>query len=332
MLVNDSFFRKIDYLRISVTDRCNLRCLYCMPEEGIRSFDHNDILRYEEIEETVLAAAETGISRIRLTGGEPLVRPGITDLVGMISSVPGIKSLAMTTNGTLLGRVAEKLASSGLQRVNISLDTLSDEKFQTLTRLGRIESVFEGIDAAVAADLAPVKINTVVIRDYNDDELESMTEWALSRGLQIRFIEYMPVGGSALGFSGGFYSSDLIRTRLLKAFPGMVPAESSGAGPAGYWKVPGSDGLIGIIESVSQPFCISCNRIRLTADGKIKPCLFSGEEIGLISVLRDRTLDPGQKRTALKKLLIEAAEKKPGSHGNFCDAARIGRTMHEIGG
>ncbi|HAK45952.1 MAG TPA: GTP 3',8-cyclase MoaA [Spirochaeta sp.] len=327
--MNDSYDRKIDYLRISITDRCNLRCLYCMPAEGIQRMKHSEILRYEEIEAVVRAAADLGVSKIRLTGGEPLVRPGVVDLVRILKSVPGIDNISLTTNAILLEQFAQPLADAGLDRVNISIDTLDAENFKTITRLGDIEKVFAGITAAADAGLTPIKINTVVIRGFNDHEIIDLSDWALQRGLNLRFIEFMPVNDSSFTFDEKFISSDDIREKIFEHYPDMEPCKISGSGPAVNWRRNGDAGSLGIIEAVSHSFCSSCNRIRLTADGKLKPCLFSNEEVDLIPALRDGDLD---RHEQLEKLIAEAVVRKPASHRDFTRVNSESRCMNEIGG
>lgn len=329
MRMNDSFNRKIDYLRISITDRCNLRCLYCMPEEGVARVKHSEVLRYEEIEAVVRAAAELGINKIRLTGGEPLVRPAVVDLVRMLKCIDGVDSISMTTNAILLADLAAPLADAGLDRVNISLDTLQPEAFKQITRLGDIDSVFAGIDAARKAGLSPVKINTVVIRGFNDPEIIDLAEWALQNKLHLRFIEFMPVNDSSFPFNEKFLSSDEVKKMLFKHFPDLRPCNISGSGPALSWRREGLDGSLGVIEAVSHAFCGNCNRIRLTADGRLKPCLFSNDEINMLPVLRNgSSVEHGM----LKALINEAVKLKPESHKEFKGVNSGSRCMNEIGG
>ena len=328
MAMNDSFNREIDYLRISVTDRCNLRCLYCMPEDGVVRLRHEEILRYEEIIRIAGIAAGIGVRKIRLTGGEPLVRPGIAGLVEKLSAIDGIEDISLTTNGILLADQAEKLAAAGLRRVNISLDTLDPDKYRRITRNGDLERVFEGLEAAISAGLMPVKINVVAIRGFNDDEILPMAEWALENKLNLRFIEFMPVNDSAFPFGSGFYSSDEIREVLFGRFPDLGPDIIEGSGPAVCWSIPGVCGSLGVIEAVSHQFCGSCNRLRLTSDGKLRPCLFSERELDLVSVLRAG----GPDDEPVKNVLREAIRLKPESHNGFQSGAEEGRYMHEIGG
>ena len=334
MTMNDTFNRSIDYLRISITDRCNLRCLYCMPAEGISSLPHSDILRYEEIVEVVRAAAACGVTKVRITGGEPLVRPGVCELIRMIRSVEGIENISLTTNGILLARMADDLASAGLDRVNVSLDTLQPDRFTRITRLGRIEKVLDGITAAKAAGLSPVKINSVIIRGFNDDEIIPLSEWALENHLHLRFIEFMPVNDSSFPFAEKHLSSNDIREQLFAGYPDLKQCGVYGSGPAQSWCRAGDKGSLGLIEAVSHAFCSSCNRIRLTADGKLKPCLFSNDEVDLLPALRGLGAEGGKGRAGsqLVSLIRKAIKLKPESHGQFSDVNSESRCMYEIGG
>jgi cyclic pyranopterin phosphate synthase len=327
----DAYNRPISYLRISVTDRCNLRCIYCMPPEGVPSRSHDEILRYEEIETLVRAAAELGISKVRLTGGEPLVRLGLVDLVDALARVPGVDDLAMTTNGILLARHAQELAEAGLQRVNVSLDTLRPERFQHITRRGRMEDVLAGMEAARAAGLAPVKINTVVIRGMNDDEVVNFARKTVETEWNIRFIEAMPVGNSVLaagGWRDRVVTAQEIRRQIEAALGDLEPAKMGvGNGPARYYRLPGAKGTLGFITPVSEHFCYQCNRLRLTADGQLRPCLLSDQEIDLRTPLRG-----GAGVEEIKELLLKGIEDKPMRH--HLDECQLPekRVMSEIGG
>ncbi len=328
----DMFERYIDYLRISVTDRCNLRCVYCMPEEGVQACRHGDILRYEEIEVIVRAAAALGIRKFRLTGGEPLVRLGIVDLVRKLARIPGIDDLSMTTNGMLLARYAEPLVEAGLQRVNVSLDTLRPARFKAITRWGNLSAVLEGIAAARSAGLSPLKINTVVIRGLNDDEVVALARRALAEGWHHRFIEWMPVGEAASSpqdWRSNVVTSAQIRARLEAALGALVPAEQApkGAGPARVYRVPGAEGTLGFISPVSDHFCARCNRLRLTADGKLRPCLLAADEIDLHGALR-----AGAGVIEIQALLLEAIRAKPKGHHLAQDGLIKDRAMAQIGG
>ena len=327
----DAYNRPISYLRISVTDRCNLRCVYCMPPEGVSWRPHEMILRYEEIETVVRAAVELGISKVRLTGGEPLVRMGIVDLVRNLARVPGIDDLAMTTNGILLSRYAADLAEAGLQRVNVSLDTLHPERFQRITRLGRLEDVLTGMEAARRAGLEPVKINTVVIRGMNDDEVVDLARKTMEAEWNVRFIELMPVGNGVLAdgdWRERVVTAAEIREKIEAALGELEPAKmSTGGGPARYYRLPGAKGTLGFITPISEHFCYRCNRLRLTADGQLRPCLLSDEEINLRTPLRQ-----GADVAQIKALLLQGIENKPMQH--HLDECRMPekRVMSEIGG
>jgi cyclic pyranopterin phosphate synthase len=327
----DAYNRPISYLRISVTDRCNLRCIYCMPPEGVPSRSHEEILRFEEIETIVRAAAELGISKVRLTGGEPLVRLGLVDLVDMLARVPGIDDLAMTTNGILLARYAQELAEAGLQRVNISLDTLRPERFQHITRRGRMEDVLTGMEAARTAGLAPIKINTVVIRDMNEDEVVAFARKTVEEEWNVRFIEVMPVGNGVMvagGWRERVVTAQEIRREIEDALGELEPAKMGvGNGPARYYRLPGAEGTLGFITPVSEHFCYQCNRLRLTADGQLRPCLLSDQEIDLRTPLRG-----GASVEEIKALLLKGIDDKPMRH--HLDECQLpeNRVMSEIGG
>lgn len=305
----DSHQRVINYLRVSVTDRCNLRCVYCMPEEGVTACSHADILRYEEIARVVRVAAELGISRVRLTGGEPLVRRGFVELVRMIAAIPGIEDLSMTTNGTLLAQHAQQLAESGLRRVNVSLDTLSSQRFAQITRLGSLEAVLAGIDAARRAGLQPLKINMVVLRGINDDEVVEFARRSLTEGWHVRFIEMMPVGEGSHWSEDAYVPSHEIRERIEGALGPLEPATLGGNGPARYWRLAGASGTIGLISPLSEHFCQQCNRLRLTADGRLMPCLLSDLQVDVRAALRS-----GADDAQLRDLFRQTLEIKPTSH------------------
>jgi len=304
--LSDSFQRPIDYLRISVTDRCNLRCIYCMPAEGVGLMSHNDILTYEEIQAIVQAAAELGINKVRLTGGEPLARSGLSKLIQMLVQIDAIDDISLTTNGTLLGRYAAELKSAGLRRVNVSLDTLKPEKFEFITHRDMFSDVLEGIDVARSVGLNPVKINTVVMAGINDDELLDFAAKTINEEWHVRFIEFMPfVDKSAPQFVS--VSDMRNRLELLGELEPCLP--SVGNGPAKYFRFPQSRGTIGFITPVSEHFCFQCNRLRLTADGKLRPCLLAEDEIDLKQPLRS-----GISLAGLKQLIEEAVARKPLQH------------------
>lgn len=334
--MKDSHGRTIDYLRISLTDRCNLRCIYCMPEEGVHALAHGDILTLEEIERLVRIAADMGITRVRLTGGEPLVRRGVTGLIRALKAVPGIESVALTTNGILLPRMADQLAEAGLSRVNISLDTLDPEQYRAITRCGSFDDAMAGIDSALAAGFSPVKVNAVVVRSLNQDVL-SFARMSIDRPLHVRFIEYMPVGESAGSCGCGWGKDDVIPSDELRAMIDeqaeaagigrLKPAAKhtpAGWGPARYFEFENAKGTVGFISPLSRHFCSECNRLRLTADGKIRPCLFSDEEFDVRAALRSGASDD-----AVRAVLYGALGAKPDEHH---DKVGTERGMSQIGG
>jgi len=324
----DNFNRPISYLRISVTDRCNLRCVYCMPPEGVPWRSHGEILRYEEIELIVRAAASLGISKVRLTGGEPLVRLGFVELVHMLARIPGIDDLAMTTNGTLLAQYAAELAEAGMKRVNVSLDTLKQERFRQITRQGDLATVLEGIAAAKKAGLLPLKVNTVVVRDLNDDEVMDFARLTLGDDWHVRFIELMPLGANTAWAGDGYVSIYEVRRRIEDALGELAPAKVGvGNGPARYYRLPEGVGTIGFISPVSEHFCYQCNRLRLTADGRLRPCLLSDYEMDLRTPLRQ-----GADLAEIRELLIRSIRAKPERHHLDESIAPRERAMSEIGG
>lgn len=328
----DAYNRPISYLRISVTDRCNLRCIYCMPEEGVLWRPHTEVLRYEEIETIVQAAADLGISKVRLTGGEPLVRMDIVDLVRMIARIDGIDDLAMTTNGILLAGYADHLADAGLHRVNISLDTLDPERFRRITRRGELKDVLDGTEAARAAELKPIKINSVVIRDLNDDEVVDLAAKTLDAAWwNIRFIELMPLGNGELmseEWEEKTVTAREVRDRIESALGPLQPAKMRiGSGPARYYRVPGGKGTVGFITPITEHFCYRCNRLRLTADGQLRPCLLSDQEIDLRTPLRE-----GANADEIKNLIVQGINAKPMRHHLDKHLQPRNRTMSEIGG
>ena len=322
--VIDSFGRGITYLRISVTDRCNLRCIYCMPPEGVPQMSHSDILSYEEIGTIVQAAAQLGVNKVRLTGGEPLVRAELPKLVGMLSQIEGIKDLSLTTNGTILKKYALELKQAGLSRVNISLDTLKADKFRYITHFGELKDVLEGIDAAKEAGFHPVKINTVVVRGVNDDEILDFARMTCQEGWHVRFIELMPFKGVA-----AFVPSTELRQHinLLGKLESSMPL--TGNGPATYYRLAGAKGTIGFISPLTETFfCSQCNRMRLTPDGRLRPCLLGENEIDLKTPLRNDA--PMHK---LKRLILKAVASKPEHHPLIGDNFRpVKRKMSQIGG
>ena len=335
-MLTDRYRRTIDYMRVSVTDRCNLRCLYCMPSEGLLPIEHKEILRYEEIVRVLKVAAGVGVKRIRITGGEPLARKNIPYLVRSIRNIDGINDLSLTTNGTLLERYAVELADAGLDRVNISLDSLKSDRYRKITRGGDIDTVFRGVEAARKAGLVPVKINMVPIRGLNDDEITDFAKMTFGSPYQIRFIEFMPIGRQDLWKPERFVPVEEIRTIVEKAGR-LEPVNLRKSGPARYFRFDGAAGVIGFISPLSNHFCGECNRLRLTADGKLRPCLFSETEIDLKPALRSDAPD-----SEIERLIRLSIEVKPEGHnikwqdvylkrligrGTAC-----GRPMSKIGG
>jgi len=323
--LSDSFQRPINYLRISVTDRCNLRCIYCMPEEGVSMMSHSGILSYEELYTVAKAAAEMGITKIRLTGGEPLVRLGLADLIRMLAGIETINDISMTTNGTRLAKFAAELKEAGLQRVNISLDTLRPERFRQITRCGNLEDTLDGIDAARKTGLDPVKINVVVMAGINDDEIVDFAAKTVSDGWHVRFIEHMPVTDDDGEIK--LVSVSEMKNRI-ESLGRLEPHKMEvGNGPARYYQLPGAAGTIGFITPVTEHFCYQCNRIRLTADGKLRPCLLSEDEIDLREALRS-----GAPPDELKNLIKEAIARKPRSHHLAEGRAGNSRPFSQVGG
>ncbi len=316
----DSYERNINYLRISITDLCNLRCKYCIPKEGIPKINHNEILSFEEIEEITKVFVSLGINKIRITGGEPLIRKDILRLIENIGKIYGIKDFALTTNGILLKKHAKDLKELGLNRVNISLDTLNAEKYKEITRGGDINQVLEGIEEAKKVGLSPIKLNVVLVGGFNEDEIEDFVKLTVEDSIEVRFIELMPIGQAKEWSLDKFISNKKVLERVseLKEIPNQDVSS-----PAKYYKLPNSKGKVGLINSISCKFCDNCNRVRLTADGKIKLCLHSNDEIDLKTPLR--------KEEDIKDIIIKAIKQKPKSH-NLEDGEYIARDMIAIGG
>ncbi|MCD7769547.1 MAG: GTP 3',8-cyclase MoaA [Oscillospiraceae bacterium] len=273
--MTDGFGRKIEYLRLSVTDLCNLRCQYCMGPEGVKKRAHRDILSHEEIEEIVRAAVKLGVRKVRVTGGEPLVRPGVVDICRCISAVDGVEELCMTTNGLRLPELAGELRRAGVCRLNVSLDTLRPERYREITRTGSLKDALAGLEAARAAGFPPPKLNCVLMGGINDDEIPDFVALTEREPVSVRFIELMPIGPCRDWDRSRFIPADAV----LRAVPALEPA--GGDGVARLYRLPNGRGTVGLIRPVSDHFCPACNRIRITADGKLKPCLHSAAEIPL---------------------------------------------------
>lgn len=286
--MKDQFGRRIDYLRISVTDKCNLRCNYCMPVEGLEWIPRSDLLNFEEIAAIVSQMAEMGLERVRITGGEPLVRRDLPDLIAMLAAVPGIRDIALSTNAVLLPQFARSLREAGVQRVNISLDTLRRSRFESIARrpVRFFDATLEGIEAAERAGFAPLKINTVLMRGINDDEVEEFAAITRRKPWHVRFIELMPVAEN-LHLSDRFISAAEILSRLSRAADLRPVNGPNGNGPARYYSYSDAPGTIGVITPLSHEYCSRCNRMRLTADGRLRTCLFGTHEVDLRAPLRD---------------------------------------------
>lgn len=323
----DRFGRKIHYLRISLTDHCNLRCVYCMPED--MTFRPNaELMQDNELLQLVRLFTTLGFDKIRLTGGEPTVRAHVVDIVREIAATPGVNSLSMTTNGVLLGRLAEPLKKAGLQRVNVSLDTLNPAKFKRLTRWGTLNQVWEGIEAAERVGLTPVKLNAVVVRGYNEGDVVDLAGLTLQHPWQVRFIEMMPFAGATeLQQSQVVKASEMIE-RIQAALGPLMPANGGILdGEARLFRLPEAQGDLGFISSVSLPFCASCTRARLTADGKLRLCLLREKEVDLLTPLRQ-----GASLEDLRQLILDGIWQKPWGHGLAEGDVPLNRVMSEIGG
>jgi len=314
--MQDKLGRTVDYLRLSVTGLCNYRCRYCIPAEGVHKRAHGDILSVEECVEVARAAAACGIKKVRLTGGEPLVRRGILDICRGIAAIPEIRELCLTTNGSLLGGLARPLREAGVARLNISIDTLRPDRFAAMTRTGTLSQVLAGIAAAEAAGFTNLKLNAVLIGGFNDDELEDFLALSLDHPWEVRFIELMPMGPCAGWERACFLSGD----EILRRFPALEPMES--AGVARRFRLPGAAGTVGLISPLSHTFCGDCRRIRVTADGKLKGCLHSREELPL------RGLHGAELEEAIRRAILS----KPAQHHLTREPSHTPRNMNEIGG
>ncbi len=323
----DTFGRRHNNLRISVTDRCNLRCTYCMPEEVV-FMDRAELLTFEEMAHFVAVAAPLGIDKVRLTGGEPLLRRELPRLVEMIVRVPGIKDVGLTTNGLLLAGQAQALFDAGLRRINVSLDTLDPERFRQVARRDGLEQVLEGIEAARRAGFGPIKVNAVVIRGLTDSDVVPLARWARERGLEMRFIEYMPIGAEPWERGKVFFGHEILEQIEAGVGP-LVPARDyDPRAPAMDFEYAHGGGRVGLIASVSRPFCTSCNRLRLTADGKLRNCLFALDEVDVKHLLRTERDD-----TRLAEVIRQnVRDKWEGHEINTARFVKPLRTMHAIGG
>ena len=316
--MKDTFGRTINYLRLSVTELCNLRCRYCMPEDGIRKLRHDQMMPEEDMLRAVKIAGELGITKVRITGGEPLVKPNILSICRGVARTPGIQETDVTTNGLRMPEMAVQLRDAGVKRVNLSLDTLSPEKYAQITRRGRLEDALRGIEATLQAGFEQVKINAVLIGGFNEDEIPALAGLTRRWPVDVRFIELMPMPGS-----GEFRAESYIPvSRVLQALPEARPEREEGV--ARLYRLPGAQGRVGLISPLSQHFCGNCNRIRLTADGKLKPCLHSAEEISILG------LGEEEMRREMRRAILS----KPERHGTLSAEKRsqAARSMNQIGG
>ena len=323
----DRFGRNIHYLRVSLTDKCNLRCVYCMPEDMTFRPTH-ELMQDDELLLLIRLFADLGFDKFRLTGGEPTIRHGIVDIIRDMKSVPGVKKIVMTTNGILLDKLAEPLARAGLDRVNISIDTLHPDKFHRITRWGQLDDVLRGIHAAEAARLVPIKLNAVVVRGFNDDDVADLAALTIDHDWQVRFIEMMPFGDVA-GFAQQQVVTDEEIRATIEASLGELELLDNGQldGEARLYKLNGARGTVGFISSVTQPFCASCTRARLTADGVLRLCLLKDKEVDLLTPLRN-----GASLDDLKQLIRDGVWHKPWGHDLDKNVIPLTRVMSQIGG
>ncbi|MCI5164900.1 MAG: GTP 3',8-cyclase MoaA [Candidatus Electrothrix sp. GM3_4] len=326
--LKDLFSRTISYLRLSLTDRCNLKCLYCVPEkdrfECSPRLDHNDLLSYEELLRVVRVAVSMGISKLRLTGGEPLVRKDIMHFIDQLAEIDNLNDIRITTNGVLLEKFADPLAAAGIKKINISLDTLKPERFERITGVDCFSKVWKGIERAQAAGFSPIKLNTVVMRGINDDELEDFVKMSQETAMHIRFIEFMPIGSSSSWDKKAYMSSDDIMDRIGKLGELIPISKGKADGPATMFRAgQGAKGKIGFISPISHRFCDRCNRLRLTSEGKLRSCLLDDRETDLRSVLRQGGSDQDIQQT-----LVEAVRNKPKGHQMEERLKNLGENCH----
>jgi cyclic pyranopterin phosphate synthase len=314
--------RRIHYLRVAVTDRCNFRCQYCMPSDGVKWMEHDDILRYEELLRIIHTFARLGVDKVRITGGEPLVRKGLIPFLRKVTAIPGIKEVAVTTNGSMLEEYAPLLKQAGVKRINVSLDTLKPDRFKQITGQDALHQVLTGIKKAQEVGLIPIKINMVVMKNFNSDELADFANLAMDNPYQVRFIEYMPFCSEKKYL---FTAAEMRQQLLAAGFTKLIP-EMRNSSPAQIYRFPQSQGSIGFITPVSQHFCSSCNRIRLTPDGNLKPCLLSNQEYSLRELLRAGISDQ-----ELLETIRKVVWNKPKQH-DLRNGQKSDRGMSRIGG
>ena len=323
----DKHSRKISYLRVSVTDLCNLRCVYCMPPGGSELSRKEEILSLEEILKLVKHGVSLGVNKIRITGGEPLVRKGIISLVNQIAEIKGIDDIAMTTNGVFLKEFATQLKSSGLSRLNISLDTMREDRFAEITRGGNIADVFDGVEAVLKAGFKGTKMNAVVMRGDNDDEIHDFVRYIMERDIELRFIELMASGWKDMVNEDRFMPTSEIMERVRGVGELVPDKQRIGGGPATIYRIKGALGSIGFISAVSKPFCSTCNRLRLTSDGKLRSCLLTGGEVDIKDILRSSNLDETEMQDRLTEAFFRVTDMKPIVH-----SGRNRAVMNQIGG
>lgn len=322
----DKYGRKIDYLRISVTDRCNLRCIYCIPQCGVTQAMEEDMLNIREIASFVKVAFLHGIRKIKITGGEPLLRKDIVSLISSIKEIDSAIDISMTTNGVLIKKFASELKKAGLKRLNISLDSLCSDKYKKITKYGELKDVLTGIEKAIELGFFQIKVNTVIIRGINFEEILDFVHFSMQTGIIVKFIEYMPTKNSLDGYARKFVSADEMKLLCNEAYS-LLPTVVEGNGPVKYYAISGTNGIIGFISPLSRKFCSDCNRIRLTCDGRLVSCLYAQESIDIKNSLRN-----GQNIDEVAKLLFRAIASKPASHSlivedrqmDFCSMMRIG--------
>jgi len=321
--MKDRYDREIEYMRVSITDRCNLRCRYCMPAEGIEKISMSQILTFEEIVRVCKQAVSLGINKFKITGGEPLVRRGCPDLIGLIKSVAGVEQVTLTTNGQLLGEYLDELIDAGVDGINVSMDSLDPDRYREMTRGGELGPVLSSIDAAVAAGLR-TKVNCLIQKGCNEDEIVGFGQMAFDSGIDVRFIETMPVG---FADAQAGVSNEEVLDRLQRYWPDLAPDDGvHGNGPAVYYHIPGQPGAVGLISALHGKFCNECNRIRLTSQGMLKPCLCYDDTIDLLSVLREGTDED------VREVLASAVMEKPGGHCFEDRKLSEGDSMVQIGG
>jgi len=323
----DKHSRKISYLRVSVTDLCNLRCVYCMPPGGSELSRKEEILSLEEILKLIKHGVSLGVNKIRITGGEPLVRKGIISLVNQIAEIKGIDDIAMTTNGVFLKEFATELKSSGLSRLNISLDTMREDRFAEITRGGNIADVFDGVEAVLKAGFKGTKMNAVVMRGDNDDEIHDFVRYIMERDIELRFIELMASGWKDMVDEDRFMPTSEIMERVRGVGELVPDKQRVGGGPATIYRIKGALGSIGFISAVSKPFCSTCNRLRLTSDGKLRSCLLTGGEVDIKDILRSSNLDETEMQDRLTEAFFRVTDMKPIVH-----SGRNRAVMNQIGG